>query len=85
MRPQAEYFEVVEDAVRGALEEIADPAWAAAQAVAGGVVSKKGELRGRDEDDGEEKRARSEPESTQLGRGSCVALFGKSDLERRYD
>jgi hypothetical protein len=40
MRPQAECFEVLNDAVRAALEEIADPAFAAAGAAAAGVESK---------------------------------------------
>jgi hypothetical protein len=37
MRPQMECYEVVDDAVRAALEEIADPAAAAARAAAAGI------------------------------------------------
>ncbi|MGY8634614.1 hypothetical protein RAD15_19250 [Bradyrhizobium sp. 14AA] len=40
MRRQEECFELVEDAVRAALEEIADPAWAAGRIAAAGIVSK---------------------------------------------
>ena len=40
MRPQTECFQVLDDAVRAALEEIADPAFAAAHAAAAGVESK---------------------------------------------
>lgn len=40
MRPQAECYEVLDDAVRAALEEIADPAFAATGAAAAGVESK---------------------------------------------
>jgi len=40
MRPQTECFQVLDDAVRAALEEIADPAFAAAGAAAAGVESK---------------------------------------------
>src|SRR5205807_703487 len=40
MRPQAECYGVLDDAVRAALEEIADPAFAAASAAAAGVESK---------------------------------------------
>jgi hypothetical protein len=54
MRPQAECFEIVDDAVRVALEEIADPARAAAQAADAGVVSKNAELQRRNDDDCEE-------------------------------
>ena len=53
MRPQAECFEVLNDAVRAALEEIADPAGAAARAAAAGVESKSREAHRRDDDDGE--------------------------------
>lgn len=41
MRPQAECFEILDNAVRAALEEIADPAGAAARAAA---ESKNGEV-----------------------------------------
>lgn len=41
MRRQEECFEIVDDAVRAALEEIADPAWTAARVAAAGVESKK--------------------------------------------
>jgi hypothetical protein len=42
MRPQAECFELLDDAVRAALEEIADPAGTAARAAAAGIESKNG-------------------------------------------
>jgi phage terminase Nu1 subunit (DNA packaging protein) len=54
MRPQAECYEIVDDAVRAALEEIADPAGAAARAAAAGVESKVDEVHRRDDDDSEE-------------------------------
>jgi hypothetical protein len=54
MRPQAECFEIVNDAVRAALEEIADPAWTAARVAAAGIESKNGEVHRRDDDDSEE-------------------------------
>ncbi|MEH2480640.1 histone H3/H4 [Nitrobacteraceae bacterium AZCC 2146] len=54
MRPQAECFEVLNDAVRAALEEIADPAFAAASAADAGVESKYREVHRRDDDEGEE-------------------------------
>jgi hypothetical protein len=54
MRPQAECFEILDDAVRAALEEIADPAGAAARAAAAGVESKNGEVHRRDDNDNEE-------------------------------
>ena len=58
MRPQAECFEVLDDAVRAALEEIADPAVAAARAAAAGVESNNGEAQRNDgHDDQDEKRA----------------------------
>jgi hypothetical protein len=56
MRPQAECFEILDDAVRAALEEIADPAGAAARAAAAGVECKTGEALGSDEDDGEDEK-----------------------------
>jgi hypothetical protein len=54
MRPQTECYEVLDDAVRAALEEISDPAGAAARATAAGVESKKGEVHRRDDNDSEE-------------------------------
>jgi hypothetical protein len=54
MRPQAECYEVLDDAVRAALEEIADPAGAAARAAAAGIKSKNVEVNRRDDDDSEE-------------------------------
>jgi phage terminase Nu1 subunit (DNA packaging protein) len=54
MRPQAECYEVLDDAVRAALEEIADPAGAAARAVAAGIKSKNVEVNRRKDDDSEE-------------------------------
>jgi hypothetical protein len=54
MRPQAECFEILDDAVRAALEEIADPAGAAARAAAAGVETKNGEVHRRDDNDSEE-------------------------------
>jgi hypothetical protein len=54
MRPQAECYEVVDDAVRAALEEIADPAGAAARAAAAGIKSKNGVVNRREDDDSEE-------------------------------
>lgn len=54
MRRQEECFQVVDDAVRAALEEIADPAWAAARITAGGIVSKIDETHKGDHDDKEE-------------------------------
>lgn len=53
MRPQEECFELVDDAVRAALEEIADPAWTAARIAAAGIVSKIGDHKA-DHDDKEE-------------------------------
>ncbi len=54
MRPQAECFELLDNAVRAALEEIADPAGAAARATAAGVESKNGEVHRKDDNDKEE-------------------------------
>ncbi|MGX9429730.1 MULTISPECIES: hypothetical protein [Bradyrhizobium] len=54
MRPQAECYEVLDDAVRAALEEIADPAGAAARAAAAGVESKNDVVNRREKDDSEE-------------------------------
>jgi phage terminase Nu1 subunit (DNA packaging protein) len=54
MRPQAECFELLDDAVRAALEEIADPAGAAARAAAAGVESKTGEAQRKDNNDSED-------------------------------
>jgi ribosomal protein L12E/L44/L45/RPP1/RPP2 len=54
MRPQTECFELLDNAVRAALEEIADPAGAAARAAAAGVESKNGEVHGKDDNDSEE-------------------------------
>jgi phage terminase Nu1 subunit (DNA packaging protein) len=54
MRPQAECFEILDDAVRAALEEIADHAGAAARAAAAGVESKNGEGHRRDDNESEE-------------------------------
>ncbi|WP_194471188.1 hypothetical protein [Bradyrhizobium sp. CCBAU 51753] len=51
MRRREECFEVVDDAVRAALEEISDPAWTAARVAAAGVESGNGKLRGADDDD----------------------------------
>jgi hypothetical protein len=51
MRPQTECYEVVDDAVRAALEEIADPAGAAARAAAAGIKSKSVEDNRREDDD----------------------------------
>ncbi len=53
MRPQSECFKIVDDAVRAALEEIADPAWAAARAAAAGVEGKNCEAHRRDDNDSE--------------------------------
>ncbi|WOH51924.1 hypothetical protein [Bradyrhizobium sp. sBnM-33] len=57
MRPQAECFEILDDSVRAALEEIADPAGAAARAAAAGVESKNGEPNRRDDNDSEKEDA----------------------------
>jgi phage terminase Nu1 subunit (DNA packaging protein) len=54
MRPRAECYEILDNAVRAALEEIADPAGAAARAAAAGVESKNGEVHGKDDNDSEE-------------------------------
>ena len=54
MRPQTECFELLDNAVRAALEEIADPAGAAARAAAAGVGRKNGEVHGKDDNDSEE-------------------------------
>jgi hypothetical protein len=54
MRPQAECYEVVDDALRAALEEIADPAGAAARAAAAGIESKDTEVIRRCDIDEEE-------------------------------
>lgn len=53
-RRQEECFQVVDDAVRAALEEIADPAWTAARMTAAGIVSKIDETHIGDHDDKEE-------------------------------
>lgn len=51
LRPQAECYEIVDEAVRAALEEIADPAWTAAQVASAGVVSKGVKIDVKEEDD----------------------------------
>jgi Arc/MetJ family transcription regulator len=50
-----ECYEILDDAVRAALEEIADPAFAATRAAAAGVESKNSEVHRRDDDEDEEK------------------------------
>jgi hypothetical protein len=53
MRPQAECFELLDDAVRAALEEIAEPAGAAARAAAAGIECNNGEAHRKDDNDSE--------------------------------
>ncbi|UVO34513.1 hypothetical protein KUL72_23935 [Bradyrhizobium arachidis] len=50
MRPQAECYGIVDDAVRAALEEIADPAWTASRMTAAGIVSEIGGHQGDNDD-----------------------------------
>ena len=57
MRPQAECFEIVNDAVRAALDEISDPAWAAERVANAGVESKDDEVHRGDDNDSEEDEA----------------------------
>lgn len=54
VRRQEECFKVVDDAVRAALEEIADPAWTAARMTAAGLVSQIDETHKGDHDDKED-------------------------------
>ncbi|MCW1988685.1 phage terminase Nu1 subunit (DNA packaging protein) [Bradyrhizobium diazoefficiens] len=54
LRRQEECFQVVDDAVRAALEEIADPAWTAARMTAAGLVSQIDETHKGDHDDKED-------------------------------
>jgi hypothetical protein len=51
LRPQAECYELMNDAVRAALEELADPAWTAAQVASAGLVSKGAKIDGKEEED----------------------------------
>jgi hypothetical protein len=56
MRPQAECFEILDEAVRVALEEIADPAGAAARAAAAGLEINPGQTHRSDSDDGKDEK-----------------------------
>jgi hypothetical protein len=57
MRPQAECFEVLDDAVRAALEEIADPAGTASRAAEAGIETNDGQVHRRENDGDQDEEA----------------------------
>ena len=57
MRRQEECYTVLDDAVRAALEEIADPAWVAARIAAAGIEGKISQVQGKDDSVSEDQTA----------------------------